>query len=184
MLGRKILGVNVIVKPQKFETIKLWGGPRLHQILSLNMGGPLLDTTKRDTRKTLKYKVGEDERVFQHLVVVCKFAMNLVSIPLGTIPTMLAEDETVVKRSVRWVARDDVLLGFCGLIDNHNCISDYVVKVGFGVTSYENIVNSFNSNVRAHYTRFFLLLILCMHVCPRLVAVIQLTCNRFDSKDV
>ena len=47
-----------------FETIKLWGGPRLHHFLSLNMGGPSLDTTKRDTRKALKYKVGENEGVF------------------------------------------------------------------------------------------------------------------------
>lgn len=166
-----------------FETIKLWGGPRLHHFLSLNMGGPSLDTTKRDTRKALKYKVGENEGVFQHLAVVYKSAMNLASIPLGTVPTMLAEDETVVKRSVRWVARDDVLLGFCGPIDNHNCISDYIVEVGSGVTGYESIVNSFKSNVRAHYAR--VLIVNPLHArLPRLVAVIQLTCNRFDSKDV
>ena len=109
--------------------------------------------------------------------------MNLASIPLGTVPTMLVEDETVVKQSIRWIARDDVLLGFCGPIDNHKCISDYIVEVGFGVTGYESIVNSFKSSVRAHYAR--VLIVNPLHArLPRLFAVIQLTCNRFDSKDV
>ena len=166
-----------------FKTIRLWGGPRLHHFLSLNMGGPLLDTTKRNSRKALKYKVGENEGVFQYLVVVYKSAMNLASIPWSIVPAMLAEDETVVKRSVRWVARDDVLLGFCGPIDNHICISNYIVEVGSGVTGYESIVNSFKANVRAHYAR--VLIVNPLHArLPRLVAVIQLTCNRFDSKDV
>ena len=185
MLGRKTLGVNVIVRPQKLclELSNFWGGPRLHHFLSLNMDGPSLDTTKRDTRKALKYIVSENEGVFQHLAVVYKSVMNLASIPLGTVPIMLAEDETVVKPSVRWIARDDVLLGFCGPIDNHRCISDYIVEVGSGVIGYKSIVNSFKSNVRAHYAR--VLIVNPLHArLPRLVAVIQLTCNRFDSKDV
>ena len=89
----------------------------------------------------------------------------------------------MAKQSVRWVARDDVLLGFCSPIDNHKCFSDYIVEVGFGVTGFESIVNLFKSNVCAHYAR--VLIINPLHArLPRLVAIIQLTCNRFDSKDM
>ena len=77
----------------------------------------------------------------------------------------------------------DVLLGFCGPIDKHNCISDYIVEVGFGVTCYKNIVNSFKSNVCAHYARVLIANPLHARLL-RLVAVIQFTCNRSDSKDV
>jgi hypothetical protein len=50
--------------------------------------------------------------------------------------------------------------------------------VGSGVTAYANIVNSSKCNVRAHYVN-------PLHArLPRLVVVIQLICNRFDSKDV
>ena len=53
----------------------------------------------------------------------------------------------------------------------------------YGVTGYKRIVNSFKSNVCAHYAR--VLIVNPLHArLPRLVAVIQLTYIRFDSKDV
>lgn len=77
--------------------------------------------------------------------------MEMANIPLGKVPSMLAEDETVVKKAVRWIARDNTLVGFCGVGENHHCVSNFVVNVGSEFEGYENIVQAFKLNVKAHY---------------------------------
>lgn len=46
---------------------------------------------------------------------------------------LLAEDETVVKKYVRWVEKSDTLVGFCGTKEEHQCQSHFLVRVGDGV---------------------------------------------------
>ncbi|KAL2607864.1 hypothetical protein R1flu_026437 [Riccia fluitans] len=50
----------------------------------------------------------------------------------GDIAVNLAEDETRVKPTMRWEARHDTLVGFCGDKDNHVCKMGLEVEVGFG----------------------------------------------------
>ena len=47
-----------------YEMIKLWGGPRLHRFISLNLDGPSISTTLRQVRKSLTYILGEHEYIF------------------------------------------------------------------------------------------------------------------------
>jgi hypothetical protein len=41
----------------------------------------------------------------------------------GPIHILLVEDETVVKKYVRWVEKSDTMVGFCGKKEEHKCQS-------------------------------------------------------------
>lgn len=166
-----------------FEAIKIWGGTRLHNFLSMNLQGPHLSTTSRAMRKALYYRTGLREDVFKHVAETYKHHMLKNGLCMGSVPVIVAEDETMIKRMVRWIARDDQLVGFCGKKIDHTCISNFVVLVGDGENGYHRIVDAFEHNVIAHYARVLIAnpLAECL---PKLVLLIQLTCNRFDSMSI
>lgn len=166
-----------------FETIRIWGGRRMHNFLSLNFSGPSLSTTMRSTRTSFTYRVGIVEETFIHLANTYAKHMADLGLKAGCVPTLVAEDETVIKRSVYWNAKDDCLIGFCGILENHACEPSFTVKVGSGDTGYKKIVDAFEKNVIAHYARVFIVNPLHARL-PKLVLAIQLTCNKFDSKAV
>jgi hypothetical protein len=55
---------------------------------------------------------------------------------------LFVEDETFVKKYVRWVEKSDTLVGFCGKKEEHKCQSHFLVKFGEGVAGYEIITNT------------------------------------------
>ena len=69
--------------------------------------------TLRQVRKSLTYISGEQEYIFE---TIGKFYASYKSKHgiEGPIPICLAEDEIVVKKYVRWVAKSDTLVVFCG----------------------------------------------------------------------
>lgn len=143
------------------------------------MFGPSIDTTKESLRKALDYEVEGKDNVCLHIASVYKNVMLFANLSLGSIPCMLAEDETIVKRCIRWVARSYLLLGFCGKKTNHEYVENFVVLAGSGVDGYERIMNAFRNNMIAHYAR--VIIINPMHArLPCLVLVVMFTCNRFD----
>ena len=91
--------------------IKLWGRPRLHRFISLNLDGPSISTTLRKVRKSLIYIPREQEYIFETIRKLCASYKAKHGIE-GPIPICLAEDETVVKKYVRWVEKSDTLVGF------------------------------------------------------------------------
>ena len=93
--------------------IKLWGGPRLHSFISLNLDGPSISMTLRKVRKSLTYILGEKEYIFETIEKVYASYKSKHGIE-GPILVFLAEDEIVVKKYVRRVAKSDTLVGFCG----------------------------------------------------------------------
>ena len=93
--------------------IKLWGGPRLHNFISLNLAGPSISTTLRQMRKSLPYIPGEHEYIFEVVGKIYASYKDKHCIE-GPIHVCMAEDECVVKTYVRWVAKSDTLVGFCG----------------------------------------------------------------------
>ncbi|KAL3680514.1 hypothetical protein R1sor_023470 [Riccia sorocarpa] len=67
------------------------------------------------------------------------------------VPVILAEDETRVKPRIRWEAKRDTLIGFCGNKENHVCEFGLELEVGCGEVRYSKIVNSFEQNVQGSY---------------------------------
>ena len=48
-----------------YDMIKLWGGPRLHSFISLNLDGPSISTTLRQVRKSLSYIPRDHDYIFE-----------------------------------------------------------------------------------------------------------------------
>jgi hypothetical protein len=78
--------------------------------------------------------------MFKGIATIYDSIINTISKPLDSIPTMLAEDKTMVKRSMRWIVSNNVLLGFCGLANDHECVLNFVIIVRSRMPGYENIV--------------------------------------------
>ena len=59
-------------------------------------------------------------------------------------PVEVAEDETAIIQEVRYHQEADILTEFCGINgENHQCLDDFVVKVGNGEDGYRVITNAF-----------------------------------------
>ena len=161
-----------------YEMIKLWGGPRLHSFISLNLDGPSISMTLRQVKNSLAYIPGEHEHIFE---AVGKFYASYKSKYGIDGPSLvfLVEDETVVKKYVRWVEKSDTLVGFCGTKEEHQRQSHFFVRVGDKDVGYEIIRDSFKNNVIIHYSHVIIANPLHENL-PRLVVVVHPTCNRFN----
>ncbi|KAL2630167.1 hypothetical protein R1flu_014853 [Riccia fluitans] len=94
------------------------------------------------------------------------------------IAVILAKDETWVKPTMRWEARRDMLIGFCGDKDNHVCKMGLEVEVGFGESGYSKIVESFEQKIQGSYAR--VVIVNPLHEkLPRLIVYASVTCNSF-----
>ena len=83
-----------------FEVIKLWGGPRLHEFLSANLGGPSISTTKRQARKATYFKTGEHDYIFDAVGKVYMEA-KIKHAVTSKVPIIIIKEETTIKRHVR-----------------------------------------------------------------------------------
>ncbi|MCO5588629.1 hypothetical protein L7F22_042586 [Adiantum nelumboides] len=163
-----------------FEVVKLWGGPRLHDFLSGNLGGPYIFTTKRKGKKATPFQSGEHEYIFDAIGKILLDAKSKHGIA-SRIPIIIVEDKTTIKRRIRWNAKDDTLIGFCGSKgENHQCCSNDIITIGEGSQGYEKIINAFQNHEIENYA--CLLIVNPLHESlPRLALVVHCTCNRFDS---
>ena len=125
----------------------------MHNFLSMNLQGPHLSTTSRAMRKALYYRTGLREDVFKHVAETYKHHILKNGLCMGSILVIVAKDETMIKRMVRWIARDNQLVGFYRMKMDHACILNFIVLVGDGENGYHRIVDAFEHNVIAHYAR-------------------------------
>ncbi|KAL3677189.1 hypothetical protein R1sor_027137 [Riccia sorocarpa] len=71
---------------------------------------------------------------FQEVARILKAAKELHGV-IGDVPVILVEDETRVKPTVRWEARRDTLMGFCGDKENH-----YLSFFDYGVCGSDLVI--------------------------------------------
>jgi len=88
----------------------------------LNLDGPSIFTTLRQVRKLLENIPWECEHIFEVVGKVYASYKSKHGIA-GPIPLLFTEDETIVKKCVRWEAKSDTLVGFCGTKEEHQCQS-------------------------------------------------------------
>lgn len=154
------------------------GARRVVDCLSNNMIGPSLNTLQRDKRGMIVFRVGIHVEQFRFIVeVYTKIKMrNGMEAPL---PCFLAEDETYVKRTVRWSPKHDTLLGFCGKQIDHICIPGLEIKAGEDEQVFKNITEAFEQYVIGHQARC--IMVNPMHEkFPKLCLVAISTCGKFD----
>ena len=129
---------------------------------------------------TILYNMGEHGEIFAAIANIYKDAKAAHGI-VGSVPVILAEDETKVRTRVSYDQRFDSLAGFCGPKENHLCISNYKPIVGNGETGYNKIVDCFCSDRVAGFAR--VLMVSPLHEkLSKLVLCVSCTCNYFDSQ--
>ena len=94
-----------------------------NSFISLNLNGPSISTTLRQVWKSLKYIPGDQEYIFETIKIFYA-SYNAKHCIEGPIPVCLAEDETVVKKYVRWVEKSDILVGF--LVRKKNISANHI----------------------------------------------------------
>ncbi|KAL3677703.1 hypothetical protein R1sor_020659 [Riccia sorocarpa] len=154
-----------------WEVVKLRAGPQVANFLTKNLCGPSLETIRREQKKGFLYVAGESKQQFRHIgetYARLKAKLGIV----GPVPFIIAEDETSVKKMIRWVAQTDSLMGFCGRKedtegepttvskngrkDGHTCVHDFSVLVGDGEEGYNIIVDTFKDCVKSNYARILM----------------------------
>lgn len=78
----------------------------------------LILVLQRDKRGMAVFHAGLHEEQFKFIAYVYTRIKARLQIS-DAIPVFLAEDETCVKKTVRWLPKNDTLLGFCGVRENH-----------------------------------------------------------------
>ncbi|KAL3680273.1 hypothetical protein R1sor_023229 [Riccia sorocarpa] len=125
----------------------VWMRAQVANFLTRNLNGPSLATIKRDQRQEFQYVAGENEAQFKHIAETysrLKQKLNIV----GPVPFIIAEDETSIRKMLRWVASTDEIMGFCGVKEGHTCQHNFTMTVGDGESGYNNILDAFKDNVR------------------------------------
>jgi hypothetical protein len=161
------------------QAMKVYGGRRMCDLFALNFAGPTYSTIKEDLKKGVQFVPGEHSEIFGAVARIyadAKIAHNII----GSVPVILAEDETKVKGRMSWEAKWDTLAGFCGPKANHVCITTYKPVCGVGEDGYNKIVESFRDDQVGSFAR--VIIVNPLHdKLPRLVLVVCCTCNCFDS---
>eukprot|EP00112_Aurelia_sp_Birch-Aquarium-sp1_P019012 Seg4620.1 transcript_id=Seg4620.1/GoldUCD/mRNA.D3Y31 product="hypothetical protein" protein_id=Seg4620.1/GoldUCD/D3Y31 len=167
-----------------YYVLKAWGGPRLAMFVALNNLGPNIRTVSRWVKdKCYQYKLGLGKDNLHYVTNVIKEAMEAHGIK-HSVPCVTAEDETWIIERVEYNQGKDEAWGFCGeKKEDHVCEEDFVVTVGNDEGSYSRIVDAFKNNQKAGYLRIIILSPLHRKL-PRIVTMIQATCNRFTHADV
>ena len=148
-------------------------------LFSLNYCRPSYSTTKKENKKGVRFIGGEHSEVFASVAEIYKDAKIAHGI-VGPVPVILAEDETKVKGKVAWEQKSDTLAGFCGVKENHVCMSGFKPSVGSGDDGYNSIVDSFRNDRVGGFARVVMVNPLHQSL-PRLVLVVNCTCNCFDA---
>ena len=179
-LNRKKSGNRYSENTKSFaQAMRIYGGRRLCDLFALDFTGPSFDSIRRESRKGVLFVFGEHEEIFQSIasIYIDAKAAHGLSRP---IPVILAEDETKVKSHVFWEAWSDTLVGFCGLIENHNCVTTYKPVVGVAEVGYNKVLQSFRQDKVGSFAR--VIVVNPLHEkLPRLVLVACCTCGCFDS---
>ncbi|MCO5594341.1 hypothetical protein L7F22_048371 [Adiantum nelumboides] len=98
------------------------------------------------------------------------------------VPIIIVEDETTIKRRIRWNAKDNTLIGFCGIKgEQHQCSSKNTIIVGEESQGYDKIVDAFQNHVVGSYARLFIELARIWYPqLPTIVLEVKLFCYLFD----
>lgn len=156
------------------EVLLLWGGPRIANVVALNLGGPEIHSIYRwRNQHRIVFADGIEEVNFKKLASIYKEAMARVT--PTSVPVQAAEDETGIIGQIVYNQASDELLGFCGVKGpEHKCLDYFTVVVG------EEGLRPIQGR---HIWESFLLNPLHPHL-PRIAVLTMPTCNTFDSSFV
>jgi hypothetical protein len=161
------------------QAIKVYGGCCMYDLFSLNFEALSFSLVKRHNKRGVRFIAGEYAAIFQCVanIYVEEKATHGIN---GSIPVILAKDETKVKDRIIWESHNDVLAGFCGPKEGHTYVSYFTVRISQGQESYKNILEAFRSHRKEIFARVIMVNLL-HDLLLRPVLAISCTCSCFDS---
>jgi hypothetical protein len=113
-LNRKKQGHRFSKNTKSFcQAMKVYGGRCMCDLFSLNFGAPSFSSVKRDNKRGVRFIAREHAAIFLYVADIYVEAKAIHGIN-GSIPVILAEDETKVKDRITWESHNDVWLNFVG----------------------------------------------------------------------
>jgi hypothetical protein len=160
-LNRKKQGHRFSKNTKSFcQAMKVYGGRCMCDLFSLNFGAPSFSSVKRDNKRGVRFIAREHAAIFLYVADIYVEAKAIHGIN-GSIPVILAEDETKVK-------------------DRITCVLHFTVRVGQGQEGYKNILEAFRSHQKESFTR--VIMVNPLHdLLPHLVLAVSCIYNCFDS---
>ena len=188
-----------IASQEWYEVVMLMGGPACLAFVANVFAGPHVRTVQKwITRDSHQMDIGFTEANFVHLAQMYAKAMTQLGIKFGTIPTLLAEDESKIQPGAALRPSHEDVVGHCGLQcanqcpyvtrcmcgpTRHHCAADgYSIPVGRGDRAYDDLSAAFKKSRLASYARA--LVANPLHFAlPRLCVAFLPTCNAFTADD-
>ena len=185
-----------------FRAVRIVGGERVYNLLRANLNLPHERTVhKQVCASKVPFREGPCESNFEILAEIYARAMDRHGIPRGSVPVLLAEDETAVVPEFAWDCVTDELVGGCGALcamrcthikpcrqrrclDPHACvpIKRCTLLVGDDDTSYDRMFTHAEASRCSTYLRA--LIINPLHqALPQLPCLLAGTCLTFTADD-
>ena len=176
--GHRYRNVDGDVFAQMMEVTLILGGPKVCAFVSDNLNGPHIDTIKRwHSKLSIRYDFSDLRNNVKILAEI--YAMHKEKLGIkGKVPYLKIEDETAIEPRPEYDQRLNIVWGYCGLKENHECQDFYAIEVGNKENAYEKLVKDMDSSTLAKNARAILINPLHKDL-PRLVLHLQATCNTF-----
>ncbi|GAQ92670.1 hypothetical protein KFL_010890010, partial [Klebsormidium nitens] len=166
-----------------FETLARFGGPLAHNFASLNLLGPVLNTSLAQYRKeAFHFPPVLCELPFEQAAKVLSAHKQRLGIS-GHVPIECSEDETASIRLATWHRASDTIVGFCGELPAGSGVHSCSFDCQPSASSLESIQQAFKNLKVGSMSRLLLLNPLVVGL-PRLVYAFLPTCNMFSAAQV
>jgi hypothetical protein len=119
---------------------------------ALNMVGPSFLTVKRENKKSVHFVSGEHIKNFRCITKIYKNT-DITHGIVGLVPMILVEGKTKVKARICKEPKYGTLAGFCGVKENHVCLSHFKPVLGIGDKGYASLVDAFRNNPMGGFNR-------------------------------
>lgn len=98
------------------------GGERVHAILSENIGGLPCESTSRAVMCGAPFNAHLCDADFERIAHVYGLMMERLGLQRGSIPCLVAEDETAINPNPQWDQAQDAAIGFCDVDCERKCV--------------------------------------------------------------
>ena len=154
--GHRFRDVDGYFFAQMMEVTSTLGGPKVCAFVSDNLNDPHIDTIKRwHSKLSVCYdfsNLQNNLRILAEIYVMHKEKSGIK----GKVPYLKIEDEAAIEPRPEYDQRLNIVWGYFGLKENHECQDFYAIEVGNKEDAYEKLVKDMDSSTLAKNARAIL----------------------------
>ena len=181
--GHRYKNVENNTFAEMMEVTLILGGPRVCSFVADNLEGPHIDQIKRwHSMQSFRYDFRDKERNVKFVAELYKSFKTRLGI-IEKIPYLKIEDETAIEPRPEFDQSLNVVWGYCGKKDQHECEDIYFIEVGDDLGAYDRLIQDMNSSQLASHARAIMINPLHPNL-PRTVIHLQANRNTFTHNAV